>query len=662
MKNILKWQNFLLLLIICISMFFSLFLIHQDGFINEYYSVTVKSMLTSFHNWFFLSYDPNGFISIDKPPLGLWIQSLFVLLFGFNIYAMILPQAIAAVFSILLIFILLKKYFGETAGLLSAFLFAMTPIVVAVTRNNTVDMQLICMLLLSLYFLMLSVEKGKVRFLFISFIIFALGFNIKAMESFVVLPAFFVFYIFTKNKNTTLKTGKKIVFLFISFIVMVVLSFAWILSVDNVPENKKPFVGGSMRNTRMDLTIGYNGIIRIVPGTVLDTLANKMDDPDRIKSNESGNVSDFFKFEIGNPGFLRLFNYQITDQILWLLPIILIGILGTGICFYQDKNKDKNKFLFYIFWIVWPVPMLFIFSIAGYVHRYYLVMIAPAFAVLAGIGLVSLWKLYIKPGSKTSFLLPISLFLNSFFCLFLLLRYPTWNITRILIPLSLLWGLLSIVLFLVKVLESKIKFNDKIRKIILYITVAGIFLPPIVWSVTPIIYGGHPFLPFAGPNLQTVPIHSMTEDQKNLYNGLKRMQYYKEPELTKYLLQNYNNEKFLVAMPTAILGSHMMLASNIPVMTMGGFNGKDKILSIEKLEQLTKNGDVKFFVLSEAFQMPGEISDWIKNNCRYIEASEWREEYDEHINYNNIDSLYGEDFEKLMTSTLYLYKYVNKQP
>ena len=46
----------------------------QNGFANIYYSAGVKSMLHSLHDFFYVSFDQGGLVSVDKPPLGLWLQ------------------------------------------------------------------------------------------------------------------------------------------------------------------------------------------------------------------------------------------------------------------------------------------------------------------------------------------------------------------------------------------------------------------------------------------------------------------------------------------------------------------------------------------------------------------------------------------------------------
>ena len=66
----------------------------QNGWANGYYSAAVRSMLGSLHNFFFVSSDPGGLISVDKPPLGLWLQAFSAKLFGFHPLSLLLPQAL----------------------------------------------------------------------------------------------------------------------------------------------------------------------------------------------------------------------------------------------------------------------------------------------------------------------------------------------------------------------------------------------------------------------------------------------------------------------------------------------------------------------------------------------------------------------------------------
>ena len=85
-----------------------------DG--NLYYAAAVRSMLTNWHAFFFAAFDPGGFVTVDKPPLGFWLQAASARLLGFSGGSLLLPQALAGVLSVAVLFALLRRAFGTPAG------------------------------------------------------------------------------------------------------------------------------------------------------------------------------------------------------------------------------------------------------------------------------------------------------------------------------------------------------------------------------------------------------------------------------------------------------------------------------------------------------------------------------------------------------------------
>ena len=75
--------------IVLLSFFLNFYLIGQNGYGNAYYAAAIRSMTQSVKNFFFISFDPAGVVSVDKSPLGLWVQALFVLIFGYQGWAML---------------------------------------------------------------------------------------------------------------------------------------------------------------------------------------------------------------------------------------------------------------------------------------------------------------------------------------------------------------------------------------------------------------------------------------------------------------------------------------------------------------------------------------------------------------------------------------------
>ncbi len=95
------WHGLALAAVLILSAFLNLYGLTGEGYSNNYYSAAVKNMLTSWQNFFFVSFDA-GFVSVDKPPLGLWVQTASAWLLGFHGWALLLPQALAGVLSVAL--------------------------------------------------------------------------------------------------------------------------------------------------------------------------------------------------------------------------------------------------------------------------------------------------------------------------------------------------------------------------------------------------------------------------------------------------------------------------------------------------------------------------------------------------------------------------------
>ena len=79
-----------------------LWALDQNGWANEYYSAAVRSMSSSWHNFLFASLDPSGVMTVDKPPLAVWVQALSVRAFGFHPLSVLVPEALMGIASVAL--------------------------------------------------------------------------------------------------------------------------------------------------------------------------------------------------------------------------------------------------------------------------------------------------------------------------------------------------------------------------------------------------------------------------------------------------------------------------------------------------------------------------------------------------------------------------------
>lgn len=258
-KTKLTKETLALAIILIMSLVLNLANLSIEGYGNEYYAAGVKSMTMSLKNFFFVSFDPAGFITIDKPPLGFWIQAISAKIFGYSGWSIILPQAIAGVISVWVIYRVVKRSFGTAAGLISALCLAVTPVFVAVSRNNTCDNLLVLTLLLACWALSIAAEKGKLKYLLISLALVGVGFNIKMLQAYMVVPALYITYLLFN----TASIKKRIVHLIAGTATLLAISFSWAVAVDLTPAANRPYVGSSGSNSVIQLIVQHNGLERL---------------------------------------------------------------------------------------------------------------------------------------------------------------------------------------------------------------------------------------------------------------------------------------------------------------------------------------------------------------------------------------------------------------
>ena len=231
----------------------------QNGFANGFYSAAVKSMLRSWHNFFFVSSDPNGFIAVDKPPLALWLQGLSAKLFGFAPLSLIVPEGICAVLAVAILYRIVAPRFGPVAGLLSAFSLAVFPSFVAVSRENAVDPLLILLMLAACGAALAAIDSGRLRTLVGCGVLVGLAFNTKSLAAVLCIPGIAVGYMVCAPGTLRRRAAQ----LACAGVAFVIVAISWSLAVDLTPAAQRPYVGGSLTNSEFQLEFGYNGLGRV---------------------------------------------------------------------------------------------------------------------------------------------------------------------------------------------------------------------------------------------------------------------------------------------------------------------------------------------------------------------------------------------------------------
>jgi 4-amino-4-deoxy-L-arabinose transferase-like glycosyltransferase len=231
----------------------------RNGYANTFYSAAVHSMLRSWHNFFFVSFDPGGMVTVDKPPFGLWVQGLSAALFGFHPLSLLLPEAIAGVLSVAALYWVVTPRFGPAAGVMSALALAVFPSFVAVSRDNNLDAVLILLMILACGVGLRAIGSGRLLTLLGCAALVGVAFNTKTLAAYLVVPGLALGYLVCAPGSLARRSAQ----LLAAGVVLALVSASWSLVVELTPASQRPFVGGSVDNTERDLTFGYNGFGRV---------------------------------------------------------------------------------------------------------------------------------------------------------------------------------------------------------------------------------------------------------------------------------------------------------------------------------------------------------------------------------------------------------------
>jgi len=668
-------EKFLLSLILIFSAILNFANLSINGYSNLYYAAGVKSMTMSLKNFFFVSFDPTSFVSIDKPPLGFWLQAISAKIFGFSGWSILLPQALAGVISVWVIYRIVKRSFGTTSGLLSALFLATTPIFVAVSRNNTCDNLLVMTLLFACWAISIAAEKGKFKYLLIGLAIVGVGFNIKMLQAYMVVPAIYLVYLL----SSAISLKKRIVHLICGTLVLLVVSFSWAIVVDLIPAANRPYVGSSTNNSELELIIGHNGLerlgigssstggmggsgnknqVKFTEGSKTSTAATSNSEVKSTSKSASSNTNTQGGMQGGTPptgtrpsgmpsggqggksgggggnssmggsavsSVTRLFvTTGMSDQIIWLFPIAVLGLLAAAL---KEKFKpafNNKRKLDLLLWTMWLIPEFIYFSFTtGLFHPYYLTMLAPPIAALAGIGIVSMWELYIERTWK-SWILPITLIVDGALQLFVLSYfYSTSSITKILmITLSILCFVSSIVLIILKLKKNN---NLKLSKILVTTALIGLLITPTVWSATTLFGAESGTFPAAGLSL----ISSSKSGSAGMGSmGMGSSSDSSNAKLIKFLQANKTTEKYiLLTSSTSGVASDIIIKTGESVMTWGFF-GTDKAITLAQFKTLVKNGEIRYVMVGGQGGGSGSTSDimtWAKKAGTLVAESKWKD-------------------------------------
>ncbi|MCF6475304.1 phospholipid carrier-dependent glycosyltransferase [Nonomuraea sp. MG754425] len=590
------------------------------GHANSYYSAAVKSGTESWKAFFFGSLDSESFITVDKPPMALWVMGLFARVLGFGTWSLLLPQALAGVAAVAVLHATVRRAAGLPAALIAAGVLALTPITVAINRENAPDPLLVLFLVLAGWACQRAIETGRLRLLLASAVFVGCGFTTKMLQAFVVVPALVLVYLMAARPDVP----RRIRHLLAAGAALAASSSWWMVVVDLIPSGSRPFIGGSTDGTVWDVVIGFNGLGRIFG---------------------EGGGSGGGGLGAGSGGFGgaagagRLFNDIVGGQISWLLPFAVLALV-TGLVLLRKRPRTDLARAALVLWGGWLAVHYAVFSFAGGVfHPYYTTALAPAIAALTGSGGVLLYGAY-RRSVRWSWVLPVGVVATGAWSFVLLNRTAEWN------P-WLPWVVAAATVAAVPALVAARLPWRRGRGIavasVAFTLVAALAGPGAYASAT--AFGGtdHSYgNALAGPSTEQRPNGQGPgarqpggQGQAQAGGGGVRVvggpAAELSPELIGYLRRNRGDARWLVAVSAAQQAAGIILSTGEPVIAMGGFTGQDPAMTVAKLQDSIKNGELRHILLDASDRGPAgprkgvisAVAEWVRQHGTLIDAGEY---------------------------------------
>jgi len=597
-----RWARPGLFLLLAATAALYLWALGASGYANTFYSAAAQAGTRSWKALFFGSSDASSFITIDKPPASVWVMALSARIFGVNPWSLLVPQALAGVATVGVLYATVRRWFSPAAALIAGAVLALTPVAALMFRFNNPDALLVLLLVLGAYAVVRAVEHGGTGWLVLAATCVGFGFLTKQLQALLVVPAFALVYLVAAPVPLLRRLGQ----LVLAGVALVVSAGWWVAIVELTPAADRPYVGGSQTNSILELTFGYNGF-------------------GRLTGNETGSVGGGMGW--GQTGWTRMFGAEVGGQIAWLLPAALL-LLGAGLWATRRAPRTDRARAGFVLWGGWLLATGLMFSfMQGIFHAYYTVALAPAVAALTGMGAATLWRL--RGSLVARVVLSGTLAATSLWSSVLLRRSPDWH--PWLAPLVLVAGLGVAAVLLALPLRRRAVAAVAAAGLVVALTgsaayaldtaatthggaipsagpaVAGGFGP----GGRPGGFGGRGARAFGGPG--GLPFGGQLGGQAipggpggsaggapggggrgglgGLLNGSTP-----STELVSLLRQGASGYTWVAAAVGSNSAAGIQLATGEPVMAIGGFNGTDPAPTLEQFQQYVSQGRIHYLI------------------------------------------------------------------
>ncbi|HLY13556.1 MAG TPA: glycosyltransferase family 39 protein [Candidatus Limnocylindrales bacterium] len=568
-----------------------------SGYANTYYSAAALAASKSWSAWFFGSFDAANFITVDKPPLATMLMGLSVRLFGLSSWSILLPEALAGVATVALLFVVVRHSFGPIAAAIAGLVMILTPVAALIFRFNNPDAILTLLLVAAAWSALRAIESGRLRWIVVTAIFVGLAFNTKYLQGFLVVPAFSLTWLIAAPVSLRRRIGG----LLLAGVALLVSSGWWVLAVELIPAAARPFIGGSTNNSALQLLLGYDGLARIFGGG------------DGVAGGGGGGFS-------GATGILRLFNAEFGGGISWLIPFALIGLVSGLVLRGRAARTDRAR-AGYLVWGLWLVVHVVVFSfMSGIIHSYYAVALAPAIAALVGAGAVELWALR-ERARFGGIVLAGTILISAIWSWQLLGRSPDF-VPGLGLVIVIVGAIVAVIVSLPATAELR-----RTQALALALGIGILLAGPLVYTLDTIAtgYSGgdpHPGPAVAADSTQGGPGGGFGGNGAGFggngggfgggtppsgagpgagfgggTGGGIGAGSSTDTALAAYLEANKGNATWIVAMTSAMQAGSLELSTGDAVMAMGGFTGSDPAPSLAQIQAYVASGQLRYVLV-----------------------------------------------------------------
>lgn len=351
--------------------------------LETFYAGAVRSMSQNWHDFFFGAFDPWGTVSVDKLPGALWVQALSVRVFGFHIWAFVLPQVLEGTLTVLVLYRAVRRVGGAGAGLVAAVALAVTPVTILLNRGNISDSLLILLLVLAADATTEAFQSARLRPLVLTGVWVGLAFQAKMLQAWLVIPPLYLAYLMAAP---TLSLARRYGHIAASVGVALAVSLSWMTIVALVPAHDRPYVDGSCNNSVFSQVFLYNGADRLNGKLLTQPGCSPPPAATHVATTVGGAPTQSL-----NKGLARYLAGDLGRDAAWLF-IPAVVALGALLIVRRRRPRTDPWRAAAVLWGMWMVLTWAFFADSTFLNAYYLAALAPPMAALCGLGLTFGWR------------------------------------------------------------------------------------------------------------------------------------------------------------------------------------------------------------------------------------------------------------------------------